>query len=84
MLREELSKISKITLLGPINSEERTSIVSFTLDGTEPQAVVEKLEKQGIILAVREIYNQKIIRASPHFFNTESEMLQVIDKIKKL
>jgi cysteine desulfurase/selenocysteine lyase len=50
----------------------------------EPQAVVEKLEKQDIILAVREIYDKKIIRASPHFFNTESEILQVIDAIKKL
>ncbi len=42
------------------------------------------LEKQGIILAVREIMEKKIVRASPHFFNTESEMLQVIDAIKKL
>ena len=27
---------------------------------------------------------QKIIRVSPHFFNTESEILQVIDAIKNL
>jgi cysteine desulfurase/selenocysteine lyase len=84
MLREELSKNSKITLYGPNNPEERTSIVSFTLDGSESQMVVEKLEKQGIILAVREIYERKIIRASPHFFNTESDILKVIDAIKKL
>ena len=84
MLREELSKNNKITLYGPKNTEERTSIISFTIEGHEPQAVVEKLEKQNIILAVREIYDKKIIRASPHFFNTESEILQVIDAIKKL
>jgi cysteine desulfurase/selenocysteine lyase len=84
MLREELSKNSKITLYGPKNPEERTSIISFTIEGHEPQAVVEKLEKKDIILAVREIYDKKIIRASPHFFNTESEILQVIDAIKKL
>ncbi len=84
MLREELSKNKKITLYGPISSHERTSIISFTIDGYEPDIVVKKLEKQGIILAVREIYNKKIIRASPHFFNTESEILQVIDTIKKL
>lgn len=84
MLREELSKNNKITLYGPNNPEERTSIISFTLEGHEPQAVVEKLEKQDIILAVREIYDKKIIRASPHFFNTESEILQVMDAIKKL
>jgi cysteine desulfurase/selenocysteine lyase len=84
MLREELSKNSKIILYGPNNPEDRTSIVSFTLDGHESQTVVEKLEKQGIILAVREIYDRKIVRASPHFFNTESEILEVIDAIKKL
>jgi cysteine desulfurase/selenocysteine lyase len=84
MLREELSKNTKITLFGPENTEDRTSIVSFTIEGYEPQTVVEKLEKQDIILAVREIYDKKIIRASPHFFNTESEIIQVIDAIKKL
>ena len=83
-LREELSKNKKITLYGPENSEERTSIVSFTIDDYEPQIVVEKLEKQDIILAVREIYDKKIIRVSPHFFNTESEIHQVIDAIKRL
>ena len=84
MLREELSKNNKITLYGPENTEDRTSIISFTIEGVEPQAAVEKLEKQDIILAVREIYDKKIIRASPHFFNTESEILRVIDAIKKL
>ena len=84
MLREELSKIKKIILYGPENSDERTSIVSFEIDGYESQTVVEKLEKDGIILAVREIYDNKIIRASPHFFNTESEILKVIESIKKL
>lgn len=84
MLREELSKNSKITLFGPDDSSQRTSIVSFTIDGHEPQNVVEKLEKQGIILAVREIYERKIIRASPHFFNTGAQILQVVEAIKKL
>ncbi len=84
ILREELSKNNKITFCGPENPEERTSIVSFTINDHEPQFVVEKLEKQDIILAVREIYDKKIIRVSPHFFNTESEIHQVIDAIKKL
>ena len=84
MLREELSKNPKVTLFGPSDSNQRTSIVSFTVENHDPQSVVEKLEKQGIILAVREIYEKKIIRASPHFFNTESQILQVIDALKKL
>ena len=84
LFREELSKIQNIILYGPDDPNQRTSIVSFNLKGYDSQEIVDKLEKQNIVLAVREIMEQKIIRASPHFFNTESELLQVIDKIKKL
>ena len=84
ILREELSRISGIELYGPQNPEDRTSIVSFNIKGFEPNIVVEKLEKENIILAVREIFEKKILRASPHFFNTESEMSRVIDAIKQL
>ncbi len=83
-LRDELAKISGISLYGPENESERTSIVSFTIDGKEPQKIVEDLERQQIILAVREIMDKKIVRASPHFFNSESEIQKVVDEIKKL
>jgi cysteine desulfurase/selenocysteine lyase len=84
LLREELSKIPNITLYGPDDQNIRTSIVSFNIKGLDSQEVVDKLEKQNIILAVREIMDKKIVRASPHFFNTESQMIHVIDAIKKL
>ena len=84
LFREELSKIRNIVLYGPNNPNNRTSIVSFNIKGINSQELVNKLEKQNIILAVREILDTKIVRASPHFFNTESEILQVIDTIKKL
>ena len=84
LLREELSKIKNIILYGSKFPQERTSIVSFNIDGHDPHTIVEKLEKQNIVLAVREILEQKIVRASPHFFNTESEILRVIDAIKNL
>jgi len=84
LLREELSKIPNIILYGPEDQNDRTSIVSFNIKGFDSQEIVDKLEKQNIILAVREIMENKIVRASPHFFNTESQILQVIDAIKKL
>ena len=84
MLREELAKNRKISLYGPKNPEERTSIVSFTIDGCESDIVVKKLEKLGIVLAIREIFEKKIIRVSPHFFNTETEILRIIDELKRL
>jgi len=45
--------------------------------------LVTRLEKENIILAVRDIFSKKIIRASPHFFNTESEIHTVVDAIKR-
>ena len=84
LFREELSKIPNIILYGPEDPNDRTSIVSFNIKGFDSQEIVNRLEKQNIILAVREIMEKKIVRASPHFFNSESEILQVIDAIKKL
>ncbi|MCV0430808.1 aminotransferase class V-fold PLP-dependent enzyme [Nitrosopumilus sp.] len=84
LFREELSKIPNIILYGPDDQNLRTSIISFNIKGYDSQEVVDKLEKQNIILAVREIMDQKIVRASPHFFNSESQMLEVISAIKKL
>lgn len=84
LFREELSKIPNVVLYGPDNQDDRTSIVSFNIKGFDSQEIVDKLEKQNIILAVREIMETKIVRTSPHFFNTESQILQVIDAIKKL
>ena len=84
MLREEMAKINGITLYGPQDPESRTSIVSFNLEGIEPEMVTARLEKDGIILAVREIFDKKIVRASPHFFNTEAEMIRLVDALKRL
>ena len=84
ILREELSKIPNITLYGPEDPDVRTSIVSFNINGLDSQEIVDKLEKQNIILAVREIMAKKIVRISPHFFNNESQILKVVDAIKKL
>jgi len=84
LFREELEKIPNSIVYGPDDPNQRTSIVSFNIKGFDSQKIVDKLEKQNIILAVREIMETKIIRVSPHFFNTESDMIKVIDEIKKL
>ena len=84
LFRDELLKIPNVILYGTEDPNDRTSIVSFNIKGLDSQNIVDKLEKQNIILAVREIMEKNIVRASPHFFNTESEILEVIDAIKKL
>ena len=84
LLHVELINLPNIVVYGPDDPEQRTSIVSFNVKGIDPQTVVDKLAKQGIILAVREIYDQKIVRASPHFFNRESDMIHLVDIIRDL
>ena len=84
IFRDELMKIPNVILYGPEDHDKRTSIISFNIKNFDSEKIVQKLEKQNIILAVREIMEKKIIRVSPHFFNNESDMLKVIDEIKKL
>lgn len=84
ILREELRKINGITIYGPEDEDLRTSIVSFNLEKKDPHTAVDELEKLGFILAVREIGKTKIVRASPHFLNSEEEIYQLIEEIKKL
>lgn len=81
LMRDELSKLAGITLFGPEEDKKRTSIVSFAVKDQNAESIVKRLEKENIILAVRDIFSKKIIRASPHFFNTELEILSVIDAL---
>lgn len=83
LLRQELSKIDGVTLFGPPEDDKRTSIVSFDIKGKDVESLVRRLEGKNMILAVRTIFSKKVVRASPHFFNTEEEILRVIDELKK-
>ena len=74
-LRQELSSVPGVSLLGPPDPALRTSIVPFTVEGREPQDIVSEMQRRhGIVLAVRETGERKVVRASPHIFNTEEEM----------
>lgn len=84
LLRDELSRVPGVSLYGPADPAARTSIVPFNVGGREPEYVVQRLEEQGIVLATREIGEQKIVRASPHFFNTESEIMGTVAAIRAL
>ncbi len=83
LMREELSKIRDIVLFGPQEDRKRTSIVSFAIEGQSSESIVKRLEKGNMVLTVRDIFSKKIVRASPHFFNTESEILRVIDALRR-
>ena len=82
-LREGLADIPGIAFYGP-EEARRIGIISFNLKGRDPTYVVQKLEAQGIVVALREIGETKMVRASPHFYNTERELSATIDAIRDL
>jgi cysteine desulfurase / selenocysteine lyase len=81
---DEIGKIPESRIFGPENEAERTSIVSFEIGKNDPEKIVSALAKKGIIIAKREIYEKPILRISPHVFNTEDEILELVKELKRL
>jgi cysteine desulfurase / selenocysteine lyase len=81
---DEIGKIPKSRVFGPENEAERTSIVSFEIGKNNPEKIVSALAEKGIIIAKREIYEKPVLRISPHVFNTENEILELVEELKKL
>jgi cysteine desulfurase/selenocysteine lyase len=85
MLRNELVKIPNVKIYGPEHEDSRTSIVSFSPFALDSKIVVNKLEQNGIVFAERQLVNgRKIVRGSPHFFNSQEEVLNAISHIKNI
>ncbi len=87
ILRQELIKMNDIVLHEASTEESRSSLVSFSFR-KQNNARIEKLnarlQKEGVILAEREIGTRKILRASPHFYNSEDEVIRTASTIKSL
>jgi cysteine desulfurase / selenocysteine lyase len=84
---EEIRKIPAISIFGPKDEKLRSSIVSFAIDSISPKVIVSRLEKDGIIVAERDIDGggkKKAVRASPHFFNTTNEVSTLVQNIKNI
>ncbi|HEY7162517.1 MAG TPA: aminotransferase class V-fold PLP-dependent enzyme [Acidobacteriota bacterium] len=82
MLRERLSKTSKTTVrdLG----KEKCGIVTFSIDGTEPDKIKAELASRNINVTVSRKSStlidmqsrglENLVRASLHYYNTEEEV----------
>lgn len=85
ILREEIGRIVGCKMYGPEDAEDRTSIVSFTLPVNSADIVKRLEQNYNTIFASRDIGNgKKVIRASPHFFNSEEEAVRAADYIKSM
>ncbi|MEM0030140.1 MAG: aminotransferase class V-fold PLP-dependent enzyme [Candidatus Nitrosocaldus sp.] len=88
MVREGLRDDGKhIKLYGPDDSRLRSSIVSFSFNNEDSDAMVSRLvrdlEREGIIVAEREVLKKKIVRVSPHFFNSEDDIARFLATLKR-
>lgn len=74
--------------------EVRSAIVSFTVDGTDPTAIRQRLAQQGINVTVSRLTStrldmaarqlQGVVRASPHYYNSEEEIDRTIDALGRI
>ncbi|GAB4186378.1 MAG: aminotransferase class V-fold PLP-dependent enzyme [Calditrichia bacterium] len=67
-----------ISIVSPINSGERSGILSIQVDDAEN--VFKALLDSGIVVSLRE----GRIRFSPHFYNTEDEMEHILHRLKEI
>ena len=81
---DEIGKIPDSKIFGPEDELQRTSIVSFDIGKNNPEKIVSTMAKKGIIVAKREIFEKQVLRISPHIFNTENEILRLVEELKKL
>lgn len=66
-----------VTPITPMDPEHRAGIVSFSLADNGP--AVTALQEAGVVFAVRE----RAIRLAPHFYNTRSQMDEVVGLLER-
>ncbi len=81
-IMEELVTDEKVILYTP-RDKSRTSIVSFTCNN-DSSKVVKELEEHGIVAAERSVLDKKVVRVSPHFFNSEDDILRFVTTLKAI
>ena len=85
ILQDELGRLEgRVTTYMPGDPDSRTSIISFNVRDKSPRDVVQRLESRGFVLAVRELGDLEMVRASPHFFNTEGQIHRLVGALRAL
>ncbi|MEM4312330.1 MAG: aminotransferase class V-fold PLP-dependent enzyme [Nitrososphaerales archaeon] len=83
-LIEGLKGLKRIELYGPEEEDSRISIVAFNLKGYEPEVLIKHLIHKGVVLARRWLTKESMVRASPHFYNSEQEIEKLLKLLKAL
>jgi cysteine desulfurase / selenocysteine lyase len=87
IFREEIANVKDIVIHESPEENLRSSMICFSFrrnNNSTVRALVEKLQEKGMILAEREIGLKKVARASPHFYNTEEEIIKTVNEMKSI
>jgi cysteine desulfurase / selenocysteine lyase len=92
MLRSELDALGTVTLLD--GDGDQSGIVTFTVAGQMPELVKEQAASAGINVSVSSgpwietssdnRFLSAVVRASPHYYNTEDELDRLVDVVAGL
>lgn len=91
-LREQLTTIPRARLCDA--GTEHCAIVSFRIQGLEPREAVATLRAQGICIGASDPSSTRldaearglptVLRAAPHYYNTEAEIEQLVAALRAL
>jgi selenocysteine lyase/cysteine desulfurase len=91
-MRQQLTALKSVRVLD--EGQDRGGLVTFTVDGSEPEYLVRELSKRKINVvpsyrnfAVMDFDKKKAmwaLRASPHYYNTKDEIDVFIETLSTL
>ena len=82
-LKQSLGEIPGVKVLSSLERGSSSGLVSFTIDGLEPEDAVTRLWENHHIVA-RQVGFPSGIRVALHFFNTEEEVGQVVEAVRSM
>lgn len=82
-LKAQLRESPRVKVLSPEDGPLASGLVSFAVEGWEPEALDDHLWENNKIV-VRHIEHPEGVRASLHFFNTEDEVDQLAAAVRDL
>lgn len=89
---ERMSKLDYVTVYGPKNINNRSSIISFAIDGVHPHDVASIFDSLGVAIRsgnhcaqplMRYMNINATCRASFYFYNTKEDVDRLIKAIEK-
>ena len=82
-LKQALGETPGVHVLSPLERRGSSGLVSFAIDGIEPADAVTRLWEQHQIVC-RQVGFPAGIRVALHFFNTEDEVGQVVEAVRRM